>query len=142
MIGGSALTVCLWILQDYMREFAICIATGGPGLKDDLSSDAGRRLLQLTAELARLCTTQAAADFQAYLQFMTKSVLPVEQQNTGCHGDSIIKQPNWLKLAVSVHDLARHMSCTHKHSVLKRHHRIAFMSGQCFALHVRSLGST
>lgn len=86
-----------------MRECAICIATGGPELRHDLHSEAGRRLLQLEAELRTLFTTLGAVDFKTYSQFMTNSVLPVQQSQQSV--ESALKQLNWLKLAVSPNDM-------------------------------------
>ena len=73
-------------------------------MRHDLHSEAGHRLLQLEAELRTLFTTLGAVDFKTYTQFMINSVLPLQQQSQQS-GALALKQPNWLKLAVSSNDI-------------------------------------
>lgn len=78
------------------------MASGGEGLRHDLNNDAGRRLIQLNSELARLVTTQAVADFSTYSQFMTKETLPVQEQSVDLDSGSLPRHASLLKLAVRV----------------------------------------
>ena len=84
-------------VQEYVRELAICLATGGQSLMWDLSSQAGRRLALLHEELCCLCATKANADMEAHRQFIRNPILPLADAQSPV-ADA---KPDWLELGVS-----------------------------------------
>ena len=94
-------------MQEYIREIAICLATGGQSVKDDPHSDAAQRLSQLAAEQKTMFVTTATADFKKYIWFMKQDMLtsssahPDHQHlSMGCEYAS--QQSRWVQLAVSL----------------------------------------
>ncbi len=83
-------------VQEYVRELAICLATGGHSLRWDLDSAAGRRLAQLHDELCCLCTTKATSGLEAHRTFIKSPILPIAQSQNAADSS-----PNWLELGVS-----------------------------------------
>ncbi len=85
------------IVQEYARELAICLATGGECLRHNLECATGRRLSQLMDELVSLCAAKARYDFKTYTAFVASSMLPA----VGKEQDSPDMQQHWLELGVS-----------------------------------------
>ena len=84
-------------MQEYVREFAICLATGGASVKEDPYSEAAQRLGQLAAEQKRLFVTTATVDFKKYNRFMASGI------QTSSMGSAFASQrSHWAQLAVSL----------------------------------------
>lgn len=84
-------------VQEYVRELAICLATGGQALMWDLDSKAGRRLTALHDVLCHLCAIKANADFEAHRMFVRNPILPVAERQSA----KADNQLDWLELGVS-----------------------------------------
>lgn len=85
------------MLQDYIRELAICLAVGGDSLCTDLNNASGHRLTQLHGELCGLCSAKARLNLQAHRDFMSRPLLPMIQGE----GALSNQEPDWLDLGVS-----------------------------------------
>lgn len=79
-------TAILYISQEYVRELAICIALGGPRLRNDLTCYTGRHLSGLIAEIAILLGARAKTDLQAYKSSTVISVLPLAERRQKADG--------------------------------------------------------
>lgn len=87
----------MW-LQGYVRELAICLATGGEGVRWDVGSPTGQRMTALHNELCQLCACRAAADLEAHKAFVASPLLPALDSPTPAGRPD----PDWLKLGVSL----------------------------------------
>ena len=87
----------MW-LQDYVRELAICLATGGEVLRWEVDSPTGLRMTALHNELCQLCACKATADMEGHKAFVGSPLLP------GLNSSAPTRQadPDWLKLGVSL----------------------------------------
>lgn len=79
------------VWQDYVRELAICLATGGDEVRWDVGSPTGQRMTALHNELCQLCACRAAADLESHKAFVASCLLPA-------HTPAGRAEPDWLKL--------------------------------------------
>ena len=91
------------MLQEYVRELAICLVAGGQALMRDLKgSKPGRRLATLHDELCCLCAAKATADLDSHHDFVRRRILPAAETKDAAAADADADaEPDWLELAVS-----------------------------------------